>query len=185
MRTFISLIIVLALALFSFWFQDLFRETPIVQLKKDTHFPDYFMENFSITSLNAQGEPAYILQARRLEHFADDDSAEIQQPVIEFRGEQDDWIISAERASILTDKTMIHLYENVRIRRKSIDDHQPLRIDTEYLKINTASKIAETHQPAQIISAGLQLNSRGMMFDNNKGIVKLMSEVKGHYAPAK
>jgi len=185
MRTFISLIIVLALALLSFWFQDLFKETPIVQIKKETHYPDYFMENFSITSLNQQGKPTYILTARRLEHFADDNSAEIQQPVINFHSEQGDWTLSAERATILTDQTLIHLYDNVRIRRMTQDQRQPLSIDTDYLQINTATRIAETDQPAHLKSGQLELDTRGMMFDSNRGIVELRSQVKGLYAPVK
>ena len=68
MRTFISLIIVITLALFSLWFQNLFKETPIIKAKKDSHFPDYFMENFSITNLNQQGDPAYILNLSEARH---------------------------------------------------------------------------------------------------------------------
>ena len=185
MRTFISLIIVIALALFSFWFQALFKETPIVKVRKDEHFPDYFMENFSVTSLNTQGEPAYILTATRMEHFADDDSAELQQPVLELRSEKNNWRISARRASILADKTIIHLYDDVRVSRMSLDDRGPLQIDTEYLKIHTDDKIAETDRLAHLKTRELELDTRGMIFDSNQGIVKLKSEVKGRYAPVK
>ena len=184
MRTFISLIIVITLALFSLWFQNLFKETPIIKAKKDSHFPDYFMENFSITNLNQQGDPAYILNARRLEHFADDNSAELQQPVIEFRG-KDQWSISAKRAIIYADQTVIHFYENVQLRRTASKTRGPLSIDTEYLKIHTENKTAETDQLAHLKTGDLELHSLGMVFDNRQGILKLKSTVNGQYAPAK
>lgn len=183
MRTFISLIIVIALALLSFWFQDLFKQAPMIKVKKDTHFPDYFMENFSVTSLDEQGNPAYILNASRMEHFADDNSAELQLPVIEFRNRQDTWRISARRATILGDKTVIHLYDDVKLRRMSPGDRGPLSIDTEYLKIHTENRTAETDRPALLKTGELELNTLGMVFDSREGIVKLKSEVKGRYAP--
>ena len=185
MRTFISLIIVVTLALLSLWFQELFKETPIIKAKKDSHFPDYFMENFSLTSLNQQGEPAYIVNGQRLEHFADDNSAELQQPVIEFRSDQGHWSISANRATIYADETVIHLYENVQLRRMAGDNRNPLSIDTEYLKIHTEDKIAETDQLAHLKTGDLELDTQGMVFDNRQGILKLLSEVKGRYAPVK
>lgn len=184
MKTFISLMIVVALALFSLWLQDLFKETPIVRLKKDEHFPDYFLENFTITRMNEDGQPAYILEADRLEHFADDDTADLLRPVIEFRGNADDWTISARRATIMPNRTVIHLYDNVKVRRQNPNNRRPLSIDTDYLKINTESKIAETDRPAHLKMDNMELDTIGMVFDNSQGILKLNSDVKGSYAPA-
>jgi len=181
MRTTTSLIIVLVLALLSWWFQDLWKETPIVKTIKDEHFPDYFMDNFTITNMNQQGQPAYILSARRLDHFADDDSTEIIQPHILFKETEGDWSISAQRAHIQTNNNIIHLYENVNISRAASAQQQALSITTEYLKVYTDNKIAETDKLAHIKTRQFELDSTGMVFDNNKGILKLLSSVKGTY----
>ena len=181
MRTTTSLIIVLILALLSWWLQDFWQETPIIKARKDEHFPDYFMENFTITNMNKQGQADYILTAKRLEHFADDNSTEITQPHILFKDIDGDWSISAQLAHIQTDNNIIHLYNNVNIIRAPSNRQQALSITTEYLKVYTDNKIAETDKLAHIKTQQLELDTTGMVFDNNKGILKLLSEVKGTY----
>ena len=181
MRISITLIIVIALALFSIWLQDLFQETPIVQIKKDEHFPDYFMENFTITSMNENGQAAYILKARKLEHFADDDSAELIEPVIQFHQEKGDWNISANRARFIGDENVIYLFDEVQIERNANDQQGPLNISTDYLLIDTDSQIAETNRAAQIKTRNAELTTVGMVFDNRQGILRLLSSVRGSY----
>lgn len=185
MKTHIGLIIVLALALLSWWFQDFLQDTPIINTQKNTHFPDYFMENFTITNMNKQGQPAYILQARKMQHFADDDSTEIDQPLIQFKDENGHWSISAQRAKILQDKNTIHLYENVKVLRTASKTRGPLSIETHYLTVNTESKIAQTDKLAHLKTQNFELDSRGMVFDNKLGILQLKSNIKGKYEPAK
>ncbi|MDH5764538.1 MAG: LPS export ABC transporter periplasmic protein LptC [Gammaproteobacteria bacterium] len=181
MRTTTSLIIILILALASWWLKDFWQETPIVKTIKNEHFPDYFMENFTITNMNRQGEPDYILSASRLDHFADDDSTEIIKPHIIFKEEDGDWSISAQRARILKKTNIIHLYDEVQIIRVASVAQQPLTIKTDYLKVQPDHKIAETDRLAYIKTQQLELKTTGMIFDNNKGILKLLSNVKGSY----
>jgi lipopolysaccharide export system protein LptC len=185
MKAHISLIIVLALALLSWWFQDFLQDTPIITVKKDEHFPDYFMENFTVTSMNDQGQPAYILQAKKMEHFADDDSTDIYQPLIQFKDANGDWSISAQKAQILKDKNIIHLYQKVKVHRLQSKTRTPLSIETRYLSINTETKIAETDELAHLKTQNLELDTRGMVFDNKQGILKLKSSIKGTYEPAR
>lgn len=181
MRTTTGLIIFFVLALLSWWLQDLWQETPIVKTIKDQHFPDYFMENFTITNMNKKGQPDYILSASRLEHFADDDSTEIMQPHIVFKETEGDWSISASRAQILQKDKTIHLYDSVNINREASPERPPLTITTDYLKVDTDNKLAETDRLAHIQSQQLELKTMGMVFDGNKGILKLLSQVKGRY----
>jgi len=181
----IGLIIVLALALLSWWFQDFLQDTPIITAKKDEHFPDYFMENFTITNMNKQGQPAYILQAEKMEHFADDDSTNIYQPRLQFKDENGGWSITAQKAQILRDKNIIHLYEKVNVLRLASKTRGPLSIETEYLSINTESKIAQTDKLAHLKTENLQLDTHGLIFDNRPGILKLKSNVKGNYDPGR
>lgn len=44
------------------------------------HEPDYIVENFHATVLDKQGRRRYVLSARRLTHYADDGSSEMEQP---------------------------------------------------------------------------------------------------------
>ncbi|TNF36392.1 MAG: LPS export ABC transporter periplasmic protein LptC [Gammaproteobacteria bacterium] len=181
MRTFLSLLVVFALALISIWFQDLFKEPTSIIEERDEHFPDYFMENFSVTQMNDQGQTAYVLQARRMQHFADDDSSEIEAPNIQLFDDKGNWTIVAQRALIHSNQSVIHLYDQVQLTRNDTTD--PLSIETDYLRIDTDTRIADTDRPAHVKTRELELDSLGIMFDNRQGILKLKSRVRGRYAP--
>ncbi|MCW8955363.1 MAG: LPS export ABC transporter periplasmic protein LptC [Gammaproteobacteria bacterium] len=181
MKRTISLIIISALALLSWWFQDIWKEAPIIQPKKDEHFPDYFMENFTLTNMDEKGQPSYILRATKMLHFSDNNSSELEQPRIHFLGEKGDWTVTAEQALILEDSNQIQLKTNVKLNRNASAQQTPLAIDTEYLSINTLTEIVETHTLTQINSEGVSMTSTGLVYDNRNKILKLLSEVKGIY----
>ncbi|MFW2371528.1 MAG: LPS export ABC transporter periplasmic protein LptC [Gammaproteobacteria bacterium] len=181
MKRTISLIIISALALLSWWFQDIWKEAPIIQPKKDQHFPDYFMENFTLTNMDISGRPSYILRAIKMLHYADDNSSELEQPRIQFLSDKGDWTITAEHALILEDSQQIQLKNNVQLRRNASALQPPMAIDTDYLSINTETEIAETEFLAQVSSKGLTMTSKGLVYDSRNGILKLVSEVKGVY----
>ena len=87
MRTYITLIVFISIAIISFWLrQDLVKDTE-KDKQVNTHFPDYFMENFTITNMNKQGQIEYELEATKMIHFDDDDSAELTQPILNFKQE--------------------------------------------------------------------------------------------------
>lgn len=179
MKNYIGLSIVLALALASWWFQDYLQKPAAVKSQTDERFADYFMENFTITSMDDSGQPTYILKAQYLQHFADDGSTEILFPVIKFKEANGDWSISANRAKILKDKNIIHLYDNVKMQRILSNSSNALSINTHYLKINTQNKIVETDQQAHIKTQNFELDTLGMVFNSRQGILELKSEVKG------
>lgn len=181
MKRTISLIIISALALLSWWFQDIWKEAPIIQPVRDTHFPDYFMENFTLTNMDKTGKPSYILRASKMLHYADDNSSELQQPRIQFLSDKGDWTITADYALILQDGQQIQLKNNVQLSRIASEQQTPLTIDTDNLSINTRSEIARTDSLAQVTSKGLSMSSNGLVYDNRKGTLQLLSKVKGVY----
>lgn len=185
MKTFTSLSVVIVFALITLWLQDAFKETPLLIKTKRQHFPDYFMNEFSATQMNEQGQPGYIFRAAKLQHYADDNSSEITLPHIEIHDTRGDWSITAERAVVIGETDIIHLYDQVKILREKTPQQGELAIDTSYLKIDPGKKIAMTDRPARISTGHMQLDSQGMEFDSTRDILKLSARVKGIYAPPK
>lgn len=72
--------------LLSIWLQTEIRsENSATVDYLNRHDPDYYIENFTTTGMNEFGQRAYILQAERMAHFPDDDSALLDNPhLIEF-----------------------------------------------------------------------------------------------------
>jgi len=69
------------LGLFTIWLQTSIRdENPIETDYLNRHDPDYYIENFTATGMNELGQRVYVLEAERMAHFPDDDSALLDKP---------------------------------------------------------------------------------------------------------
>ncbi len=181
MRTYFLLALLILAAVIALWFQeDIKQKLPQIS-QTDEHFPDYFMENFSITSIDENGATNYTLQASKMLHYADDDSAELENPLLVFEDSGRTFTLRAARATFLQQDNLLHLYEKVSIVRGSSLQQNELTIETDYLKINTQSRIAETEHTARVITEELNLTSKGLIYDNRQGTLLLTSQVKGIY----
>jgi len=184
MRTYFTFAIFILFAIGSYWLlQDTNRET-LEDRKSAERFPDYFMENFSITNLDLKGQPETVLKAKKMLHYADDDSAELQQPEVKVNRKDNTITLQADRATFFKQKNLLHLYDNVIIHRSASKTQSELFIYTEYLKIDITTHIAETDKAAKVKTPEAQLNSMGLKFDSLKGTLKLPSKVKGIYEAA-
>jgi len=181
MRTFIILVIFISIALASYWFQQSISRKIETEAQPEQRFPDYFLEDFSITRMNPQGRPAYTLKASKLLHYADDNSADLERPFIRFNEQSREFTVQAQRAHYLQEKNTIQLYENVEIHRTAKNDQNELSIYTDYLKINTRSRIAETDRPIRITHPMARINAIGLVFNDTEGRLILKSQVKAIY----
>ena len=185
MRTYITLAIFIMIAIGSFWLLQEQTQDAIISKQADNHFPDYFMENFSITNMNKQGQSEYILTATKMQHYADDDSAELEQPFLKIKQDGNEITLSANRATFLKQENIIHLHDKVIIHRAPSKNQSELSIYTDYLKIDTKTHIGETNLAAQVKTPEAEINTIGLLLDNKQGIVKLQSQVKGTYEATK
>jgi len=175
------LAILIVAAVFALWLQEDVKKKPVPGTQTDLRFPDYFMENFSISSMNRQGSPEYILSAKKMLHYSDEDYSELELPIVKFTNTGSHFIITASSARLEQSKNIIHLHNNVVIQRAATENQNELSIYTDYLKINTRTSVAETDRPARVKTNNAELNAKGLIFDNLKGTLKLKSQVKGIY----
>ncbi|MEO0368651.1 MAG: LPS export ABC transporter periplasmic protein LptC [Pseudomonadota bacterium] len=73
--------------LFGLSLQDsLIDEPQEVREYSNRHDPDYYIENFTATGMDENGDRKYVIEAERMAHFPDDDTALLDNPhVIEYR----------------------------------------------------------------------------------------------------
>ena len=72
--------------LFGIWLQNaLIEEQPEPRDFDQRHDPDYYIENFTATGLDKNGQRRFVIEAERMAHFPDDDTALLDFPhVIEY-----------------------------------------------------------------------------------------------------
>lgn len=64
---------------------SLIEEEPEEQNFNQRHDPDYYIENFTATGLDKNGQRKFVIEAERMAHFPDDDTALLDSPhVIEY-----------------------------------------------------------------------------------------------------
>ena len=66
----------------------LIEDEPEIQTYNNRHDPDYYIENFTATGLDKNGERKFVIEAERMAHFPDDDTALLDFPhVIEYEAD--------------------------------------------------------------------------------------------------
>ena len=84
----------------------------------ESHDPDYYIENFIAVGMDTNGDRQYVLEAERMVHFPDDDTALLDKPhVIQYEPERAPTHIYSETGWISADGDEVILTGNVRVIR--------------------------------------------------------------------
>lgn len=173
--TFLTLITIALIGIWSVLEKD--DEAPVVV--KDPHFVDAYARDFTMLSMDKNGQPYYTLTADLMEHFNDSGEAEITQPVFNIDKDDSAWVISARRGKIDDNNTWVTLNEDVVMKQTNSDS--PLLLKTSKMRFNTKTQIAHTDKRVDITQGLLSLKSNGMVFNNKTGNLELLAGVNGIY----
>ena len=125
-----------ALAALSWWLPNAL--TPRVNLFEgdSRHDPDYTIENFTATEMDAQGRRKHELRAAKLEHYADDDSADLTQPyLIQFAPDTAPVHTRADRGRLSPDGKEILMQGNVRVTRGASGNDPAGEVQTREMRV--------------------------------------------------
>jgi len=188
LKSLFTLLSLSLMALLIWWFR-LVDDRPVNLITRvNPHFIDAYMRDFKLTAMNAEGKPGYILRARELKHYNDQDIATLQQPVMHIEHAKSNWQLSAEDGEINDAQNEIVLYNKVVMQQFPVQvgaDKAPqpgVRLRTERLDIDTTKQLATSDQLTHIDYKHVSLTSRGVRLDNLKGQLELLAEVTGVYA---
>lgn len=183
-KLFAPLLVALVAGLSVWLFQGQPHKGPVIT--SQTHStPDSFMENFTTQLLNKQGRPRYQLHAARVAHYADDNHSELQQPQFTaFRPDGQRWTVVAEAGRAENGSEQILLNGDVFMQRfPDAAAASDLQIRTRDIRVRPADDYAETDQPTTIVRNETTLDAVGLQVRFRKGQVRLLSQVRGIYAP--
>jgi lipopolysaccharide export system protein LptC len=152
-----------------------------------THDPDYVVENFTMQRLSDLGRQHYLLTAKKLTHYNDDDTAHLVLPVfLDTQPGEPELRSRADRAIVLSRGDEARLYDHVEMFRPA--DRKPgskaaedLRISTSYLRLLPDDDHAETPARVVIENGPSVLIGTGMDYDNRFRQLNLRSAVTAHY----
>ena len=111
------LVSLLALGALMIWLPSGLLLQPPTETEK-RHEPDYTIENLAATAMDENGRLKYELRARRLEHYPDDDTMELEQPyLIQYSSDAPPLHTRADRGSTRGEGKDILMRGNVRMTR--------------------------------------------------------------------
>lgn len=185
LRLLAVIFVLLSLAGASIWMKNDSRDATTAdadQQAKTRHVPDYYMENFEMTTMDDQGRPGSLLVSDKMLHYPDDDSTELNEPVMTlYRETGKPWIVRSERGWVAADNELVLLSGNVIIERHSGPNNRPVTLYTDRLRIHPKTDFAETDQPVTMISENRKTTAVGMRAYVRKGQLQLLDDVRAHY----
>lgn len=175
------LLLMLTLALLSFWLERLVREEPQPQAQR-RHDPDYAVERFTLVDYSREGVPVSTLSAARMLHFPDDDSTELLAPrAVQTKPGQPRLTLSADRGTLSQDGSEMLLYDNVLMLRDGRAGESGSQLRTSFLHLISARSLVRSDREVQIAEQGRTLVARGMEYDNQTRQLALHAQVRGTF----
>ena len=178
MRRWASTLILVAVALASFWLlQILERDAPRPTADTDQD-PDFYLENFTQTTMDLEGTRKNRLQAERLVHFPDTDTHELTAPYIQvFRDRGNPWHIESERGWVSATGEVVLLLGRVHAWRDDEAGERELDMRTRDLRILTKTDYAETDKPVVIRNRHGESRGIGMRAFMEDDRIELLARV--------
>lgn len=183
-RSWLPLTPLLLLMAGTWWLNQQVQPLPQVQ-SQQRHDIDYYIDNFSAVTLNAQGQPRYTLSAEKLWHYPDDDTTHLQMPQLaSLYTDRPPTLTSARTGMISSKGDDVFLYDEVRILRPANENGVEQRFATDYLHVVPDRDWAETDQSVVMTNQYNVIRAVGMELDYKTRTVKLLSRVRATHEPA-
>lgn len=184
----LNLVIVIALIIAAgsglYWVDTLRPTGPGPEADRTTpHEPDTYFVDFTLRHFENAGAPTYRLAGQRMTRFADDRSAVVKAPDLDYRPvDAAPWRATAARARTDPASDRVDLIEAV-VLRQLPPDEPPMTIRTSRLTVLTEAGRADTDRPIAAEGDAWRLDATGMTAWLDRGVVELHHEVNGRYEP--
>jgi LPS export ABC transporter protein LptC len=184
----LALVLVAASALY--WVDKLRQppEQPATQAEAP-RTPDSYFTGFRLRAFEHPGEATYVLRGQRLTHYADDDTADIRSPVLDYdAADTAPWHVTARRGHLEPAGERVTLTGDVQLERRAPaiqvpPDTAPMTLTTSRLTVFTQAGRAETERPAVAQGPNWRMAATGMTAWFDAARVALHNNVDGRYAP--
>jgi lipopolysaccharide export system protein LptC len=185
-RYWLPLLPLLGLLGFTYWLNQLSQTEPGKPDTTRRHEPDAIIENFSAVTLNEQGAPHFIMAAKKMLHYPDDDSTTLEVPHLTSLSAGRPTIHAIAKRGVVSSKgDDVFLHEGVEVLREASASQNELRIHTEYLHFNTVQELASTDRTVTINEANNTVQATGLEMNYKARTLKLLSRVRSEHVPIK
>lgn len=178
LRAWLPLLPVLGLLLGSYWLNT--QVQPVASATGNPrHDVDFVVGGVRSATLDAEGQPRFLLRAEKMWHYPDDDTTHLQNPSLtSFVKDQPPAQFDAQSGMINSQGDEINLRGDVRIVRTVAAPASAQHFNTEYLRVLPDKGWAETDFPVQMFDRYNTLTAVGMQLDNEARSVRFLQQVR-------
>lgn len=149
-----------------------------------THSPDYIGIGYTKIEMNEQGEPSYELFTERMTHYNDDNSTEMDEPILTYYNPKTPpWVIRSETGLLTQGNEHLFLKGKVYIQRDSAPGVRLVKIKTTNARVKPKENYAETDEWVELIMPPDKASGTGAkLYFADPIHLELLSKVRGRYA---
>ena len=150
--------------------------------RKARHVPDFYMENFSTTTMDETGQRRRRLMAEFMGHYPDTQTSEFEKPyLVLYHPTRPAWHVRSERGWVSSNEEVMLLLGEVNIWRNDAQGERALDIITRDLRVLPESNYGETDKPVVLRTPTTETRSIGMRAYLDQRRVELLSRVRTVY----
>lgn len=178
--------LVFLLAALTFWLDRVVQPPGAQRDGSHRHDPDYWVDNFTATRLGPDGQPQYVLVAKRMTHYPDDDSTHLVKPhLTRYAKGLPPMRIESQIGQVSKDGEHAWFSGEVKVTREAGRGQSELTVTTPYLHVIPDKDFAETNREVAVRSGGTWVTAVGMEFNSKTRIIRFLSRVKGQHVKTK
>ena len=167
----------------TWWLNQLVQAPPNTGNAKERHDPDMVVDRFSAIKHGVDGAVLHTLNAGRMVHYPDDDSALLEQLRFEaFEPGQPKLTATSDRGRLLDKGSEVWLEGNVVLNRAAAGRVEALTMHTSRLQVLPEEKIARTSDEVVIESPSGRIVASGFELNNEAKTIH-MKKVRAVYQP--
>jgi lipopolysaccharide export system protein LptC len=174
--------LMLSLSALTYWLDLTVNESGGARERQASAEPDFIIDDFRVTRLNAAGHADYVLTAKRMEHFRDDDLTRVSLPaLVHYAPNAPPVHVEAQRGVVTGNGDATEFYDRVTVRRDAAAGEPALVMATDYLKVLPDAATASTDREVTITQGRSVLSGIGLEYDNNTRVFHLLGQVRGSF----
>jgi lipopolysaccharide export system protein LptC len=147
---------------------------------RDADYVEVFMNDFHLTRMDERGKPRFTLNGEHLEKYRQKDMTHVTEPVLNLL-QENKWRLSASTALLDDANETVEFIDNVVMQQ--LETEPAVTVHTQRMMIDTRTQIAQTDSPVKVIQGDSELNSIGMIYNNQTNVLELLTRVQGYIQP--
>ena len=177
------LFLILIIASITYWLKIEVEKELLIKENNSISGPKFYLRKFNSVQTKKNGDVKFKISAKSMEQFDYAEYAILDKPFFtKYRNSKPYSYIKSNKGKVISGGDEYLFSDNVVLTRVETKKKKEMKLFTDQLDILPNLNIILTKKPVKIIQEpSIEIYGVGMKYDNQEGVVKLLSDVRVHY----